>query len=74
MADKEVCQRELLLKVFEEIDHLGLDGDIQGGDRLIANNEARIERERPGDPNALALAARKFVRIAVGEPRIETDG
>jgi len=33
-------------------------------DRLVANNERRLDGERPSDADALALAAGELVRVA----------
>ncbi len=41
--------------------------------RLVADDQARVERERPGDADALALAARELVRVAVDEVGVEAD-
>lgn len=38
VGDKEVGQTELLLDVIEEVDNLGLNREIEGGDRFIGNN------------------------------------
>jgi hypothetical protein len=40
---------------------LGLDRDVEGRDRLVADYEARLEDERAGDPDPLTLAARGLV-------------
>ena len=73
MRDEEEGQVELRLQVFHQVDDLRLDGDVEGRDRLVGNDEARVEDERAGDADALALAARELVRIAVDEVGIEPD-
>ena len=65
---------EVLLKLFDEIENLRLDRDIQRGDRFIRDDELGFWRERPGDGDALALATRKLVRIFPHHPRIQADG
>ena len=40
VADEEHRETHLLLKVFEKIQDLGLDGDIEGRRRLVADEEA----------------------------------
>ena len=69
VADEEVGEPELLLQVLEQVDDLRLDRDVERGDRLVADDELRVERQRPGDADALALAAGELVRVAVGEAR-----
>ena len=37
MGNKDNCQMELLLQIFEKIQNLGLNGYIQSGNRLITD-------------------------------------
>jgi hypothetical protein len=39
MGDEKIGKLELLLKIPEKVEHLRLDGDIQGRNRLVADNE-----------------------------------
>ena len=39
---------------------------VQGADRLVADDEVRLEGQGPGDADPLALAAGELVRVAVG--------
>ena len=39
------------------------DRDVERGDGLVGDNELRIDRERSRDADALALAAREFMRV-----------
>src|SRR5512137_2645226 len=64
MGDKEVGQLVFLLEVLKQIDHLGLDRNIQGGYRFVADDKFGIEDERPRDPDPLSLASAEFMRIA----------
>ena len=73
VGDEQVGQAELLLEVVEQVQHLALDRHVEGGDRLVADDELRVERERPGDPDALALAAGELVRVAVDVALVEPD-
>ena len=56
---------------LEQVDDLGLDGHVQGADGLVAHDQLRLHGERPGDADALALAAAELVRVALHEPRVE---
>ena len=47
----------------EHGDDLGLRGDVEGGGRLVADEQSRRARERAGDHHALQHAARQFVRV-----------
>ena len=66
VRDEQIAQPQLILQVFEHVDHLRLNGNVQRADRLVADDELRVGRERAGDADALALAAGKFVRVAGG--------
>ena len=49
-------------------------GDVERGDRFVADDEIRVEREGAGDADPLALAAGELVRIAVDVVGVEADG
>ena len=57
MGDEEVGQAQFALQVDHQVDHLRLHGDVERGDRFVGNDEPRIERQRAGDAEPLALAA-----------------
>ena len=67
VADEQVGEPELGAQVVEQVDDLGLDRDVERRDRLVADHQLRLERERAGDADPLALAAAHLVRIALGE-------
>src|SRR5215472_19260796 len=73
VADEEIGQAELLAERDEEVDDLRLDRDVERGDRLVADHKLRLDRERTGDAEALALPARELVRIAPFVEGIEPD-
>ena len=73
MADEDVGEPELLLELYEQVDDLGLDGDVESRDRLVADDDLRLEDNGTGNADALALAARELVRIAVLELEVEAD-
>jgi hypothetical protein len=64
VADHDVGEAELFLQIEQQVDDLGADRDVEGGDRLIEHNDLRFEDQRAGDTDALALAAGEFVRVA----------
>ena len=43
---------------------LRLDRDVERRDRLVGDDELRLQDERARDADALALAARELVRVA----------
>ena len=67
VADEEVRQVEVAAQVEQQVQDLALDRHVERRHRLVADDEVRLEREGPGDADALALAAAELVRIA---PRV----
>ena len=57
VGDKEVSQVVFLLKILEQVDDLGLDGEIEGRDRFVGDYQARLYSQGAGDADALTLAA-----------------
>ena len=64
VGDEQVGEAELALQVLQQVEDLRLDRHVERRDRLVADDELRLERERAGDADALALPAGEFVRIA----------
>ncbi len=58
-----------LLQVGEQVDDLRLDRNVERRDRLVADDQVGAGRERAGDADALALAARELVREAARRRR-----
>ena len=73
VGDKEVSKVELFLEIHQEVDDLGLDRDIEGTDRFVADDKLRFDSEGAGNTDALALASAKFVGEAAGVCRVEAD-
>ena len=67
VGDEDISQAQFFLQVFQQVDHLGLNGDIQRGNRLITNDQIRVQGQRARQPDALPLPAGKLVWIAVLE-------
>ena len=64
MADKEVGKALFLLQFLQELNDLLLHGYVQGGRRLIENEDLRVAHQRPRNGSALALPTGYLVRIA----------
>ena len=62
MGDEEDGQAEPLLQLEQQVDDLRLHGDIEGRDELVGDQAFRLDGERAGDADALALAAGEFMR------------
>lgn len=74
VGDEEVAQPQLGAQLLEEVDDASLDdGDVEGGGRLVEDEELRLERESPGDADGRPLPAGKVLRVAVGVRRLEPD-
>src|SRR5260221_4711934 len=73
MSDEEIGEAELPLQIHQQVDDLRLDRDVEGRDRLVADDERWIEREGAGIPDALTVAAREFVRVALHRLAAKTD-
>ena len=69
MRDEEVREAEVALQVLEQVQDLRLDRDVERRDRLVADDEVGVDRERAGDPDALALATGELMweAVAIGE-------
>ena len=65
MGDKYIGQSQFFLQVLQQIHHLDLGMRIQGGDRLIKEDDLWLTGHRPGDAHPLKLAAREFVGKSV---------
>jgi hypothetical protein len=65
VADEQHGQAEPLLQRAHEVDHLRLDRDVERRHRLVGDDQIGLQGQRPRDADALALAAGKFVRVAV---------
>ena len=64
VGDEEVGEVEPFLQVVEQVDDLRPDRHVQRGDRLVADDQLRVQGQRPGDAHALLLAAGQLVGIA----------
>ena len=65
MTDKEITKAEFILQIVEKIQDLGLDRDIERRGRFVADDESRLDGQRPGDSNALPLTAAELVRVSI---------
>ena len=73
VRDEEIRQLQLLLQVHQQVDDLRLHRDVERRDRLVEDEERRVQRERARQADALPLAAAELVRIALEVRRVEAD-
>ena len=59
---EQIRETERVLEIEQNIERLRLHRHIEGGDRFIGHDQARVQRERPRDADALTLAAAEGVR------------
>jgi hypothetical protein len=62
VADEQIGELVALLQVAQQVDDLRLHAHVERRGRLVEHDEARLEHQRAGDRDALALAAGEFVR------------
>ena len=68
-AIEEHREAEPLTQLGEQVEHGGLHRDVECRDRLVGDQDLGLERERAGDRDALALAARELAREGVERAR-----
>ena len=57
----------------EQIEHLSLHGNVQSGDRFVADDESGVHGKGTGDGYALPLPAGELMRVSVKMRFIEAD-
>lgn len=73
VGDEQVAEIVLLLEVEEEVEDLGLDGQVKRAGGFVADDELGPLDEGARDGDALALAAGEGGRVAEGGLRWEAD-
>ncbi|GAA3040711.1 hypothetical protein GCM10020000_19110 [Streptomyces olivoverticillatus] len=69
VRDHHDGESALLLEPGDQLQDLGLDGDVEGGGGLVGDEQFGFAGERHGDHHALAHAAGELVRILAHAPR-----
>ena len=64
VADEQEGEAEIGLQLHQQIEHLRLHRHVERGHRFVGHDQLGLRRQGAGDGDALALAARQFVRIA----------
>ena len=57
VSNKDVGQLEFVLKVLHQVHDLRLNRNVQRAHRFIGDDDLRVGRKRPRDPDTLALAS-----------------
>ncbi len=71
---ENVRKAKALTQLHQQVKDLRLNRDIQRRYRLIGDDQARAQCERPSNADSLALAAGEFVWIELGCIRLEPHG
>ncbi len=72
VRDEQNADIGLAPDFLEQDEDFRLNGYVKRRNRFIGHQQARFERERAGDADALALAARKLMRVALHGIGIDT--
>ena len=73
MRDKHIGQITPFLQIPQQVDHLRLNKHIERAGRLVEHDKSWLQDQCARECDALALAARKLMRIAVAGLRVEPD-
>ena len=65
VRDEHKRQAVLGLQILEQIENLRLDRNVKRRDGLVTNDQLWFEHERTGNRDALTLATRKLVWLAI---------
>ena len=68
VADEHIGQAKVLFQIQQQIEHLRFHRLVQGRNRLVQDDQARLQGQGAGNVDALALTARQLVRVALGKP------
>ena len=74
MGDEKVGEAVLRLQLLQQVQHLGLDGHIQGGDGLVADDELGPQGKGPGDAHTLAAATVQLMGVGVFQAGGQANG
>lgn len=73
VRNEQVGEATVPLDVLEEIDHLGLDADVECADRFVTNDQTWFHGEGTRDADALSLSATELVGETARDVGGETD-
>ena len=73
VGNKKIGQVQFFLEIHQKIHDLSLNGDVQGTDGFVTDNEFGFDSKGAGDADPLALSPAELVGKASGVGRVETD-
>ena len=65
VGDEQQRHVHARLQILQQLQDLGLDGDVEGRRRLVGDEQVRLVGQRHGDHHPLLLAARELMRVGV---------
>ena len=65
VRDEDDRHAAVVAELAEDFENLGLDRDVEGGGRLVGDQQLRVAREGHRDHHALLLPAGHLVRIRI---------
>jgi hypothetical protein len=68
VGDQKDSHAELVAQAIQQIEDLCLHGHIEGGRRLVCNEDIRLKGYGHGDEDSLPHAPRELVRVVVDPP------
>ena len=68
MADQDEAQGPPRAQRFQQVQHLGLHRRVQRRRGFVQQQHGRLQDQRAGDGDTLALPTRQLVRVAEAEP------
>src|SRR4051794_1954931 len=69
VSDEDRGEAELVVDLAQRAPKFAPDLGVERAERLVEQQDAGLARERSGEGNALALAARELARVALAEAR-----
>ena len=66
VGDQEDSSPGRLAQLVDEVQHRGLDGDVQGAGGFVGDQQVGLQREGSGDEHPLAHAAGELVGVLAG--------
>src|SRR5207249_11384040 len=73
VGDEQVAEPVLVLQIGEQVEDLGLDGEVQCADGLVCDDQLGRGHEGAGDGDALPLTAREVAGIPCRRGGVEAD-
>lgn len=71
VTDEQDGQAQFVTQRLQQVQDVGLDGNVQGRHALVGHHEARTGNQGAGDGDALALPPREGMRVAAQMLQVE---